>query len=83
MFLAIGILCMAATLTCFAAPQIHADYLASFQRMQSQFGNGVTGGINTYDPTTLQLKTYEFGAGLGAGEKLYPYLAQLCMPDGL
>ena len=33
------------------AAQIHADYLASFQRMQNQFGNGVTDGINTYDPT--------------------------------
>ena len=52
------------------AMQVHADYLASFQRMQTQFGNGNTGGINTYDPNTLQLKVYEYGSALNSGEAL-------------
>ena len=56
-----------ASLTCCAATQVHADYLASFQRMQTQFGNGVTDGINTYDMNTLQLKTYAYGPALNSG----------------
>ncbi len=50
------------------AVQIHADYLASFQRMQTQFGNGVSDGINTYDPKTLALKVYAYGTALNSGE---------------
>lgn len=50
-----------------SAVQVHADYLASFQRMQTQFGNGVTDGINTYDPNSLQLKLYDYGSSLNSG----------------
>ena len=49
------------------AVQIHADYLASFQRMQTQFGNGNTDGINTYDPNSLALKVYAYGSALNSG----------------
>ncbi len=35
--------------------------------MQNQYGNGQTFGINTYDPTTLQIKTYAYGVALNAG----------------
>ena len=66
---AITYMCSEAQAPTFAA-QIHADYLASFQRMQTQFGNGNIYCVNSYDPTTLALKTYAYGTALNSGRHL-------------
>ena len=62
------------------AMQIHADYLASFQRMQTQFGNGITDGMSTFDPNSLALKEYEYGPNLNSGRhRSTPCLG--CLPE--